>query len=183
MQDYYAILGVDKNASAEDIKRAYRKLAFRYHPDQNPGDAAAETKFKEINAAYDVLGDEAKRHNYDLFGSSASGGSGAAYQTAEDPFEQWFRRNAEDAQRDAQYTQYTYYYDFGNEQKHSRHDAKISLFHNALTAFFSFVAIKCLGWLIFLVFPVGILLIFFLLKGILGAVGALGRLLADDTES
>lgn len=177
MQDYYAILGVDKNASAEDIKRAYRKLAFRYHPDQNPGDAAAETKFKEINAAYDVLGDEAKRHNYDLFGSSASGGSSAAYQTAEDPFEQWFRRNAEDAQ----YTQYAYYYDFGNEQKHSRHDAKISLFHNALTAFFSFVAIKYLWWFFF---PIGILLsVCFFLKGILGAVGALGRLLADDTES
>ncbi len=63
--DYYQILGVDKSASQEDIKKAYRKLAMKYHPDRNPGDAAAEMKFKQINEAYDTLKDEAKRREYD----------------------------------------------------------------------------------------------------------------------
>ncbi len=63
--DYYAVLGVDSNASAKDIKQAYRKLAQKYHPDTNSGDAAAETRFKEVNEAYDVLGDSETRKEYD----------------------------------------------------------------------------------------------------------------------
>ena len=65
MNDFYEVLGVPKTASAEEIKKAYRKLAFKYHPDQNPGDKTAEEMFKKINAAYDVLGDENKRRQYD----------------------------------------------------------------------------------------------------------------------
>jgi len=65
MNDFYEVLGVPKTATAEEIKKAYRKLAFKYHPDQNPGDKAAEEMFKKINAAYDVLGDENKRRQYD----------------------------------------------------------------------------------------------------------------------
>ena len=64
-KDYYAILGVSKDASSKDITKAYRGLARKYHPDTNPGDAAAEERFKEISAAYDVLGDDAKRSEYD----------------------------------------------------------------------------------------------------------------------
>jgi len=74
-QDYYETLGVDKKASAEDIKKAYRKLAMKYHPDQNKDDKAAEAKFKEINEAYDVLKDEQKRAAYDRFGKGAFDGS------------------------------------------------------------------------------------------------------------
>ena len=66
MSNYYETLGVSKTATADEIKKAYRTLAFKYHPDRNPGDAAAEEKFKQITAAYDVLGDETKRRNYDL---------------------------------------------------------------------------------------------------------------------
>jgi len=78
-RDYYEILGVDKNATAEDIKKAYRKKAIQYHPDKNPGDKEAEEKFKEAAEAYDVLGDEQKRQRYDRFGHAAfeGGGSGA----------------------------------------------------------------------------------------------------------
>ena len=65
-QDYYATLGVARGASADELKKAYRKLAMQYHPDRNPGDKAAEAKFKELNEAYDVLKDEQKRAAYDL---------------------------------------------------------------------------------------------------------------------
>jgi curved DNA-binding protein len=67
-QDYYKVLGVERNASAEDIKKAYRKLARQYHPDINPGNQEAETRFKAINEAYDVLSDKEKREKYDRIG-------------------------------------------------------------------------------------------------------------------
>ena len=68
-KDYYKIMGVDKKATAKDIKAAYRKLARQHHPDVNPGNKQAEAKFKEINEAYEVLGDEAKRKKYDELGA------------------------------------------------------------------------------------------------------------------
>jgi len=70
-QDYYATLGVARGASADEMKKAYRKLAMQYHPDRNPGDARAEAKFKELNEAYDVLKDDQKRSAYDRFGHAA----------------------------------------------------------------------------------------------------------------
>ncbi|MDP9345001.1 MAG: J domain-containing protein [Actinomycetota bacterium] len=72
-RDLYAVLGVDKKASQEDIKKAYRKLARQYHPDRNPGDTAAEERFKQISAAHDILGDAEKRKKYDRGGLSAFG--------------------------------------------------------------------------------------------------------------
>ena len=80
-QDYYATLGVAREASADDLKKAYRKLAMQYHPDRNPGDKQAEAKFKDVSEAYEVLKDDQKRGAYDRYGHAAfeqGGGGGAA---------------------------------------------------------------------------------------------------------
>ena len=80
-KDYYDILGVNKSASKDEIKKAYRTTAFKYHPDKNPGDKAAEEKFKEASEAYSVLSDDKKKANYDQFGHAAfeSGGGGGGF--------------------------------------------------------------------------------------------------------
>lgn len=75
-KDYYKILGVERSASADAIRKAYRKLAMKYHPDQNPGNKAAEERFKEINEAYQVLSDDQKRARYDQLGSAYSNWQG-----------------------------------------------------------------------------------------------------------
>ncbi len=76
-RDYYEVLGVTQSTSAEDVKKAYRKLAVQFHPDKNPGDKKAEEKFKELSEAYEVLSDPQKRQMYDQFGHAATSGGGA----------------------------------------------------------------------------------------------------------
>ena len=75
-RDYYEVLGVSKTATDEEIKKAYRKMALKYHPDKNPGDKEAEEKFKEAAEAYDVLSNADKRARYDQFGHSMGGQQG-----------------------------------------------------------------------------------------------------------
>ena len=101
-KDYYQILGVSRNATENEIKKAYRKLAVKYHPDKNPGDKSAEEKFKDVSEAYDILSDSKKRAQYDQFGSdffraggpgSGSGsayGSGGPFRNPYDIFSQMF---------------------------------------------------------------------------------------------
>ena len=87
---YYEILGVSRDASEDEIKKAYRKLALKYHPDHNPGDAGAEQKFKEAAEAYDVLRNPERRAHYDRFGTAdPSGMGGTSFNSAEDIFAQF----------------------------------------------------------------------------------------------
>ena len=81
MRDYYEILGVSKGSSSDEIKKAYRKLAIKYHPDKNPDNKSAEDKFKEAAEAYSVLSDSDKRQRYDQFGHAGvnNGGGGPGF--------------------------------------------------------------------------------------------------------
>lgn len=92
-RDYYEILGVSKGASQDEIKKAYRKVAMQYHPDRNPGDKAAEEKFKEAAEAYEVLSDQDKRAQYDRFGHAGVNGNGRGFgggsQNMDDIFSQF----------------------------------------------------------------------------------------------
>src|SRR5215470_9690868 len=97
-QDYYDTLGVSREASADQLKKAYRALAMKYHPDRNPGDKAAEHKFKEVSEAYDVLKDDQKRAAYNRYGhrafeNGAGGGARGGFEAAggfADIFEEMF---------------------------------------------------------------------------------------------
>jgi len=85
-RDYYEVLGVAKNASKPDIKKAYHKLALKYHPDRNPGDAEAEASFKEAAEAFSILNDDEKRAQYDQFGHAGAGFNGAGFANVDDIF-------------------------------------------------------------------------------------------------
>ena len=102
-RDYYEVLGVSKTASDDEIKKAYRKLAIKYHPDRNPGDKEAEAKFKEINEAHEVLSDKQKRARYDQFGHAGVGGASGFGGASGNPFGGGFNYNGQ-----------TFNFDFGN---------------------------------------------------------------------
>jgi len=91
-KDYYKILGVERKASADDIRKAYRKLAMQHHPDKNPGDKKAEDKFKEINEAYQVLSDEQKRARYDQLGSAYSDFRTGGGRPGDFKWDDWFQQ-------------------------------------------------------------------------------------------
>lgn len=93
-KDYYKILGVDRKASADEIRSTYRKLAMKYHPDKNQGDKKAEDRFKEINEAYQVLSDDAKRAKYDQLGSAYSNFRGRGGRADDFQWDDWFNQNA-----------------------------------------------------------------------------------------
>jgi curved DNA-binding protein len=94
-KDYYKILGVERKASADDIRSAYRKLAMKYHPDKNPGDKKAEDKFKDINEAYQVLSDDKKRARYDQLGSAYSDFRSSGGRPTDFRWDDWFQQGSQ----------------------------------------------------------------------------------------
>jgi len=98
-KDYYKILGVERKASADEIRTAYRKLAMKYHPDKNPGDKKAEDSFKEINEAYQVLSDDQKRARYDQLGSAYSNFRTSGGRPGDFQWDDWFQQQQGGQQR------------------------------------------------------------------------------------
>ena len=189
MSNYYETLGVSKNATADEIKKAYRTLAFKYHPDRNPGDKAAEEKFKQITAAYDVLGDETKRRNYDLGGFETNNYSSDSQQyqqrqyqyTYNNPFGdenywQWFSgsRRAGNQWSNSQYD-----WESGKEPDRTRGEHFANLVLKALQ---TFVGLSFLRFSWFII-PFGpIICISVIANGIVGLVKSFKGLLKPSKQ-
>ena len=199
MSNYYEILGVAKTATADEIKKAYRTLAFKYHPDRNPGNAEAEEKFKQISAAYDVLGDEAKRRQYDMgystdsYSSSQTAGN-QQYQRqyqytysnpfGDDNFWEWFNsaqfrsRNQQTQNTNNYYNQYDYSNRASNEPETKR-DYFSQLFLKALQTFVGFTFFR-FSWIII---PFGpIICIGVIVNGVSGVIKALKGLFRSSRK-
>lgn len=178
--DYYKILGVEKTASADDIKKAYRKLAFKYHPDRNQGDTDAEEKFKQVNEAYDVLGDEQKRKNYDLGGQYYSSSyNGNSYSENQNPFGdeqfwQWFSQAQQNDQNNQTYSneEYKQYY----RKNYNYRETKSQLWAN----FFIRLVEAILGVLflrISFIIPFGgLICLVMIFRGVTGALSSFTKL-------
>ena len=160
MKDLYDALNVSKNASADEIKKAYRDSALKYHPDRNPGDKVSEDKFKEISAAYSVLSDEKKRHEYDMYGSADNYANAqrSAYNNQDygqnpfgDSFWDWYSQGARtDNQQNQQY-QKTYYTYRSNPTPMTMSDYVISLIRYIVTLIMGMSLFRFALWF----FPIG----------------------------
>lgn len=174
MDDLYAVLGVSKTATADEIKKAYRDAAFRYHPDRNSGDAAAEEKFKQVNAAYAVLGDATKRRDYDLYGSTGQQTYSRPnqYQDDYDPFWEMFGNGR-------QYNQGTgqrQYYSWSSRPKRdpTRGEAFSSMLGGAVTSILGLLFFR-VSWIFF---PIGpILSIWAIVSGASKALGSIKHII------
>lgn len=167
--NYYEILGVSKDATQDEIKKAYRTQAFKYHPDRNAGNAEAEDMFKKINAAYSVLSDETKRAEYDRYGSDYDSSSYRARQSAydwasqsggdySDPFAQWAR--SEGRERYGSSNGYHYY--TWNPHFSGAKPSKSASILSILLYFLMTIMGLNLIWL----FPIGLLMIIGGISGI-----------------
>jgi len=191
LEDLYKVLGVEKTATQDEIKSAYRKLAMKYHPDRNPGDKTAEEKFKSITAAYDVLGDETKRRQYDDYGFGASNtyeqgytnansygpqygwNSGAWGQETQDDFgdafDQWFRYTRQNSQNSQNGPFRTYTYTTKSEPQ----TRGSLLFQFLLKILVAFLGVSFLRYSFFII-PFGpILCVYAIYAGVTGAIKSL----------
>ena len=187
MKDLYYVLEVSRDASQDEIKKAYRKLAVKYHPDRNPDDKVAEEKFKEISAAYAVLGDEDKRAQYNTYGSADdyAASNQEYYSQTQDPFWEWFYTQSR-AQNNSQYG-HTYYYTNSDPsssnyyKKHygpsSRKEAFSNLIVNGLYTIFGVFLLRSIWWLL----PIGpIIGISVIAKGITGVVRSISYIIHPE---
>jgi DnaJ-class molecular chaperone len=182
-EDLYETLGVSKTATADEIKKAYRNLAFKYHPDRNPGDKTAEEKFKAINGAYSVLGDETKRAQYDRFGSSENVYNTQSQQQqysydrsngtygSDDEFWQWFSGNAQNS--DSQQKRYTYTWSSGRDSA-TREEVRAQLYSKIAQTFFGGIISVFFGPFLPLV---SFICFFVMINGIVGIVKSVVELI------
>ncbi len=181
MEDLYSVLGVSKTASSDEIKRAYRVLAMKYHPDRNPGDTVAEEKFKSISSAYSILGDEQKRREYDMrsdysYTTSQSSYNNSGTGSYYDPFAQWANNS------DSYNTQFhRTYYTYTTSSDHNTNSNITKAEYFAMLIQKAIILMLCMFFFrfSFLFLPVGPLLCLFgFVKSITGISEALRGLLA-----
>lgn len=187
MKDYYEILGVQKTATGDEIKKAYRNLAFKYHPDRNAGNKEAEERFKQITEAYDVLGDEKKRHEYDRYGfqdnsyadygrSYQNGYNSSTYENSvyqtEEAFWDWFNNNTGNQSNNRQYYQSSYS-NYKRNKNYTKFDITINFLLKIFQIFMGFFLIRILIWF----FPFGPLVCLgIIINGFSGAINSLRML-------
>ena len=175
MDDLYAVLGVSKTASADEIKKAYRDAAFRYHPDRNAGDAAAEEKFKQINAAYAVLSDSAKRREYDLYGSTGQQ-SRPNQQYGQQEYDAFWEAfvNGRGYSQQSNQRQYTYTWSSQPKREPTRSEAFSSLLGGIITCILGLTFFR----ISIIFFPIGpILSIWAIVSGASKALGSIKYIL------
>lgn len=183
MTDYYQRLGVEKTATAEEIKKAYRNLAFKYHPDRNPGDKTAEENFKLITEAYDVLSDETKRRNYDLTGQADSNQQSYSYQTYrhssttydnpfgdEETFWRWFAGG--ESNQNPNYQEYYNTQKRTTRRNATRSDYVAMLFKNILQVIFGFFLFRMFPMMIIIPFLPQVIGFVMVASGIKGIVAS-----------
>lgn len=178
MDDLYAVLGVSKTATADEIKKAYRDAAFRYHPDRNAGDPAAEEKFKQVNSAYAILGDATKRREYDMYGSTREqtySRPNHQQQQEYDPFWEMFGNGYNHGSYQNRYT-----YTWSNRPKRAtRGEAFSSLLGGIVTSILGLMFFRFS--LIF--FPIGpILSVWAIVGGASKALGAIKDIIKPDSD-
>ena len=180
MDDLYQVLGVDRNASAEEIKKAYRTLAMKYHPDRNKGDEEKKKKFQQISNAYSVLSDEQKRRQYDMYGSysnssaSSSSGTNSSYGYAGNPFWQFYAEQARNDSKTDENTenqqQNAYSWFFTRKSRPvSRKEGVGMFFTGIIQGALCFLALRALLFF----FPLNILLVVGGIKGFMRTVNSL----------
>ena len=199
MTDLYKVLEINRNATSDEIKKAYRTLAFKYHPDRNAGNKEAEEKFKKINEAYSVLGDESKRKEYDLYGSTGSAqytqnAQNAYYQQAynnndfdytryyswsnfneeSDPFSDFFNN----FQNKNTYNKNSYTYTKNKTEYSNSHYGWKKLGRGLLHTFASVIGVKLLLW----IFPLNLFCLLGIFTGILEVIRAV-PLIASEMQS
>ncbi|MCR5607126.1 MAG: DnaJ domain-containing protein [Treponema sp.] len=191
MNDLYEVLGVNKNASADEIKKAYRTLAFKYHPDRNPNNKEAEEMFKKISAAYDVLGDETKRRQYDtasVYGNEQTANSYNTQNTEEysdytftnEEFARWFREQQN--RYNTQNTGRRYYY-YSSNDKDNKQTYKMSKGSAFLLLIFSVITLL-FGLNIILWLPlIGILILFSAASGIKRSIASIFSFSNKDSKT
>ena len=188
MEDYYALLGVSRTATQDEIKKAYRNMAFKYHPDRNPGDKAAEEKFKKISEAYSVLSDSQKRARYDAggFDPFASGAQGqSSYRQSYGGYANWGGNESYDPFREwANYAgSQRRYYSYSNkdyQEPLGRGEALGQLAWKLLQILIGFWSLRFSLWF----FPIGpIISISAIVNGFSGASRALKALFSPNKNS